>query len=122
MSSVSVLLGALSGLLGIGGGTFIIPFLTYCNVAMRVAMVISLMTGLAVAVVGTLVVMLTGGAGHHTLPWSTGFVYWPALICLVIGSLFFVPVGVSLSYRLPVSVLRRFFAVFLLFIGIRLLI
>lgn len=119
---VSIILGALSGLLGIGGGTFVIPFLTYCNVTMRVAMVVSLVTGLTVSIVGTLVVMLTGGVGHFTLPWSTGFVYWPAWICLVIGSLSFVPVGVALAYRLPVSVLQRFFALFLLFVGIRLLV
>lgn len=121
MSIVSLLLGGLSGLLGLGGGTFIIPFLTYCNVALREAMIISIMTGLVVSIVGTISIMATGGVNHHALPWSTGFVYWPAWAGLVVGSLFFVPVGVSLSYRLPVSTLRRFFSVFLLFVGIRLL-
>jgi uncharacterized membrane protein YfcA len=122
MSGISVFLGGLSGLLGLGGGTFIIPFLTYCNVSLREAMVVSIATGFMVSIVGTVAMIFTGNVAHETLAWSTGFVFWPAWIGVVVGSLLFVPLGVALSYRLPVKILRRFFAVFLFFVGIHLLV
>lgn len=123
LSFFGMMIAAISGLLGLGGGTFMIPFLTYCNVSIRQAMIISIATGCTVAVIGTLSFMMTGLLAHKvSLPWSTGYVYWPALIGIVVGSLSFVPLGVALSYRIPANVLRRVFAVFLCFVGLRLLI
>jgi uncharacterized protein len=119
--SMGFLIGGKSGLLGLGGGTFSIPFLTHCSVPMRQALVVSTAIGVTVSVVGAVSFMLTG---LHTvgLPaWSTGYVYWPAWLGVITGSLCFVPLGVKLSHWLPTLILKRIFSTFLLIVGVHML-
>ncbi len=121
MGIVGVIAGILSGLLGIGGGVITIPYLTYCNVKMRQSLLISIATALTVSLFGTLTVMITGMYTPDLPAWSTGYVYWPAWLGASLGTVFSVPLGVKLSYRLPIPVLKHVFAVFLLLIGVHLL-
>lgn len=121
MNTAGVLIGAKSGLLGVGGGALTIPFLTFCRVDMRKAVVVSAATGLTVALVGTAVFILNGlGVGH--LPrYSLGYVYWPAWFPVALGSVLMAPFGAKWSHDLPVVTLQRVFAICLLFIAARLL-
>lgn len=121
MGVVGTLAGLLSGLLGIGGGVITIPYLTYCNIKMRQSLLVSIATALTVSLFGTFTVMITGLYAHDLPAWSSGYVYWPAWLGISIGTIFFVPLGVKLSYRLPIPVLKHVFAVFLLLIGVHLL-
>lgn len=117
------LIGAQSGLLGVGGGALSIPFLTYCNVPMRQALVISIALGLVIAVLGTLTFSLTGTVAGAFLPkLSTGYIYWPAWVGVGVGSLIFAPLGAKLSHRLPIPVLRRLFGTFLVMVGVHMLV
>ena len=60
------------------------------------------------------------GWGHAGLPdWSLGFVYLPALLWMVPASMLMAPVGARLTHRLPVQLLRRIFACFLVFMALR---
>jgi len=123
LSLLGGITGIFAGLLGVGGGSILTPVLTYCEVHIRKALMVSVITGFVVAIIGTLTAMLTGTLGTTTaaLSWNTGYVYWPAWFGVVVGSLCFIPLGVSLSHRLPVYTLRRFFAVFLMLVAIDLL-
>jgi len=57
---------------------------------------------------------LLGGLRLQSLPqYSLGFVYLPALACLVAASMSTAPWGARLAHRLPVTALRRVFAVLL---------
>jgi len=47
-------------------------------------------------------------------PGMIGYVYWPALVVLVLFSVFLAPVGAKAAHALPVATLKRIFA-FLLF-------
>jgi len=121
MFSFATLIGGKSGLLGIGGGALTVPFLTYCNVAMRSAVAISATCGFTIAIVGSISVMLTGLNEAHLPAWSTGYVYWPAVLGIIVTSPLFARLGARLSYRLPVNILKKIFAIFLLFMGIDML-
>jgi uncharacterized membrane protein YfcA len=44
---------------------------------------------------------------------SLGFVYLPALAALVVGSVATAPLGARLAHRLPVTTLKRVFALLL---------
>jgi uncharacterized membrane protein YfcA len=48
---------------------------------------------------------------------SIGYVYWPALLGLVLPCILLVPVGVRLAMRLEVKFIRRIFAALLFLIG-----
>lgn len=116
------IIGAVSAALGIGGGTLTTPFLVWCNVSLRQAVATSSACGLPIAVAGAAGFIATGWNEPGLPAWSSGYVYWPAFAGIVLSSLLFAPLGARLTHTLPVSVLRRFFAVFLAVLGIRMLI
>lgn len=110
---LSTLIGLSSGLLGIGGGVMMIPYLTYCGIGTRQIVPISLLCTMTVAAIGTLTFMLSGH--QQSMPvYSTGYIYWPAVLGIVITSVVFAPLGAKLSYILPVRTLRYGFIVAIL--------
>lgn len=114
-------IGAVSALVGIGGGSLTVPFLTWCNVAMTRAVATSAAGGLPIAAAGTLGFVITGW-GRPGLPEAaTGYVYWPALLGIIASSTLFAPLGARLAHSLPTRMLKRVFAVFLAVVGLRLL-
>ena len=72
-------IGALSTLLGIGGGTATVPLLVYCNVSIHQAVGTSAACGLPIALAGA-IGFVVAGWGEAGLPAeSSGYVYWPAV-------------------------------------------
>lgn len=121
MNCVSFIIGAKSGLLGLGGGVVTVPFLLYCNVGMREAVITSIATSLTIAVIGTIAVLITGSYAHGLPSWTTGYIYWPATLTVAIGSVLFAPLGVKLSHWLPTQILKRVFGIVLVLIAIHML-
>lgn len=114
---VTLFIGLCSGLLGVGGGIMIIPYLTYCGIDPRRIAPISSLCTMTVAWIGTITFMFS--AHEVTLPqYATGYVYWPAVLCAAITSVLFAPMGAKLSYILPLKVLRYVFVVILLLTAI----
>jgi uncharacterized membrane protein YfcA len=114
-------IGAVSGVVGIGGGTLTVPFLVWCNVGMRQAVASSAACGLPIALAGTLGFMIAGWSETRSLPGSTGYVYWPAFAGIALASVLCAPVGAKLAHNLPTATLKRVFALFLAFLGLRML-
>lgn len=117
----SLLVGIAAGLLGIGGAVLIIPFLAYCGVLMNNASGTSSAITLPIAIVGAITFMLTGSFHGIPVPNSTGFIYWPATIGVAIGSAAFAPLGVAIAVRMNTRVLKKAFAVVMLFVAVKLL-
>ncbi|MBE01662.1 sulfite exporter TauE/SafE family protein [Marinobacter lutaoensis] len=114
-------IGWASAIFGIGGGTLTVPYLSWCNVRMQNAVATSAACGLPIAVAGALGNVWTGW-GHADLPaFSVGFVYLPALLGVVLTSVFFAQVGAHLAHRLNAKVLKRIFSIMLLMVGLRFL-
>ncbi len=114
-------IGVVSSLMGIGGGTLSVPFLTWCNISVRNAIGTSAAIGLPIAVAGTLGYISTG-FGIRDLPsYSLGYVYLPALSGIVAASMLTAPAGARLAHWLPVRKLQRVFAVLLLVVGTRMI-
>ncbi len=120
MNAFALFTGAQSGLLGLGGGTFTIPFLTYCGVDKHSTQMNALAVSLTTAFFGTATVMITGSHVAHLPIGSVGYVYWPAWLAIALGALITVPLGTRLAYRAPVVLLRRLFASFLLIVAVHL--
>ena len=114
-------IGAVSSIVGIGGGSLTVPWLSWHRIPMVNAVATSSACGLPIAVAGALGFAWTGW-GKLALPvFSTGYLYWPAIGGIVVTSYLLTPVGARLAHQLPVAVLRRVFAILLLLIGFRLL-
>ena len=114
-------IGAISAIVGIGGGTMTVPFLVWCNVAMRKAVATSSACGLPIAIAGAAGFIVTGWNTIDLPTYSSGYVYWPAFAGIVIASVLFAPVGARLAHRLPAAQLKRIFAILLYILGFRML-
>ena len=122
MFGVGNVIGAVSSLVGIGGGALSVPFMVWCNVPLRQAIGTSAAIGLPIAVAGT-AGYIYNGIGVQDLPaYTVGYVYLPALVGLIVTSVFTAPLGVRLAHSLPVDKLKRVFAGLLLVVGTRMLI
>jgi uncharacterized membrane protein YfcA len=104
-----VVTGAASGLLGVGGGTLMVPFLTLAaGMSQHSAEATSLLVVLPTAIVGSLV-LRQRGVGDLGLALRFG----------ALGALGGV-LGALLALALPGHVLRIVFACFLLLVSVRL--
>ena len=111
--SFGALAGALASLVGAGGAFITIPFMLWCNVKPHVAMASSSGLGFPIAAAATLGYMY-GSWGDPNLPaGSLGFVYLPAVACIVVVSVFTAPFGAKLARKLNVSQLKRVFGLML---------
>ncbi|MFP5348451.1 MAG: sulfite exporter TauE/SafE family protein [Gammaproteobacteria bacterium] len=119
--SASGVIGALSTLVGIGGGSLTVPYLTWCSVPVKQAIATAAAIGFPIAVAGT-VGYVVGGLNETGLPpYSVGYVVLPAFIGIVIASVLAAPLGAWLAHRLSETTLRRLFALFLAVLGMRML-
>lgn len=118
---VSSSIGLLSAVVGIGGGTMMVPFLTWCNVNIHKAVATSAACGMPIAVAGSLGFILLVPATVDLPDKAIGFVYWPALLGIAIASMLAAPLGARLAHRLSTDKLRQLFAAFLFFIGLSML-
>lgn len=112
-------IGALSAVLGIGGGSLTVPFLTACNVDMRRAIAISATLGLPIALFGAAGFALSGQHRAGLPPGTLGYIYLPALAGLTTVAIAVVPMGVHLAHRLPVAQLKRVFGGLLIAVGLQ---
>jgi uncharacterized protein len=115
------LIGGVSSLVGIGGGSLSVPFLVWCNVTMYQAIGTSAAIGFPIAVAGALGYLVNGWGNADLPPYAAGFVYLPALVGIAAASYLTAPVGARLAHRLPVPKLKKVFAALLLLNGLKML-
>lgn len=116
-AAAGVAIGALSAVLGIGGGLFVVPYLLWYGVSIRAAVATAAATAVAVAGTGAatfIVLGLDSAHGHDT--W--GHIHQGAFAGIALGSLACAPLGAFLAHRLPASQLRRIFAIVIALLGL----
>ncbi len=121
MFGVGNVIGIVSSLVGIGGGTLSVPFMVWCNMTLHNAIGTSAAIGFPIAVSGTIGYIVNGMRAAGLPEYSLGYIYIPALVGLVSASVFTAPLGVRLAHSLPVSRLKKIFAVLLFLVGTRML-
>ena len=122
MFATGNVIGAVSSLVGIGGGTLSVPFMTWCNIKLHQAIGTSAAIGLPIAVAGAVGYVANGLAVNNLPAHSLGFIYLPALGAIVAASILTAPLGAKLAHRLPVKKLKKIFALLLYTLGIRMLV
>ena len=121
MSAAGAGIGALSAVVGIGGGSMTVPLLIWRGVAPVRAVGTSSACGVAIGLSSAVGYALHAPAG--ALPhYAVGYVYLPAAIGVAIASVLAAPYGMRLAHRLSGTALKRVFALFLASVAVALLV
>jgi uncharacterized protein len=111
-------IGFLSGLVGAGGGFISVPFMTWCNVPIHIAVATSAALGFPIAVANVTGYILSGWTLTGLPPGSFGYIWLPALVVIAVCSVFTAPLGAKAAHKLPVGKLKRVFASILYLLAI----
>ena len=112
-------IGVVSSLAGIGGGSLTVPYLNWHGIEMRRAIGCASFSGALIAIAG-MTGFVVAGVGQQALPpMSLGYVYLPALLGVVLVSMQTTRFGAAWVSHLPTLVLKKIFAIFLLFVSIK---
>lgn len=114
------IIGLVSAIVGIGGGTMTTPFLTYNQVAIKNAIATSAAVGMPIAVSGALG-FVVAGLGVESATGGLGFIHLQALISIVVASVLFAPLGAKVAHQVDGKKLKKFFALFLAALGVSVL-
>ena len=113
MFAAGGVIGAVSGLVGAGGGFLSVPFMAWCNVRIHNAVATSAALGFPIALSGTLSNIYFGLQASDLPAGSIGYIYLPALFVIVTASVLTAPMGAKTAHSLPVKTLKKIFAIVL---------
>ena len=120
ISGAGVGIGALSSIVGIGGGGMTVPLLVWLGVSPVRAVGTSSACGVFVAFAAAAGYALQAPA--DVVPGASwGYVYLPGAIGIALASVLVAPWGTRLAHAISGAALKRVFAVFLYFVGASLL-
>lgn len=110
-------IGAISAVVGIGGGSLTVPLLIWLGAAPVRAVGTSSACGVAIALASA-AGYIGFGPSPGTLPTgSVGYVYLPAAVGIALASILVAPLGTRVAHRLSGMALKRVFALFLIAAG-----
>lgn len=113
-------IGAVSAVVGIGGGSLTVPLLVWLGAAPVRAVGTSSACGIFIGLAAAAGYALQAPAG--ALPaHGIGYVYLPAALGVAVASVLAAPLGTRLAHAVSGAVLRRVFAGFMLLVGASLL-
>ena len=117
MTAAGTGIGALSAVVGIGGGSMTVPLLVWRGVAPVRAVGTSSACGIFIGIGSALGYALQAPAGALPLDYSVGYVYLPAALGVAAASVLAAPYGTRLAHAISGDALKRVFAAFMLVVG-----
>ena len=115
-SYAGYIIGLVSAIVGIGGGTMTTPFLTYNNVDIKNAIATSAAVGMPIAIAGSIGFVLAG-MGNKLVVNGLGFVDFKSLITIAAMSIIFAPLGAKVTHIVDSKKLKKGFSIFLFFLA-----
>ena len=115
------LTGVISALIGIGGGSVLVPFLVYKGKPVVVSVGTAAACGFPIALFGALGYAISGWEIGQSLAYATGYLYWPAFLGIVVFSSLCAPLGARVAHSIPPERLKQAFAGFLFLTGAQIL-
>ncbi|NNL95549.1 MAG: sulfite exporter TauE/SafE family protein [Xanthomonadales bacterium] len=112
-----VIMGAISSLVGIGGGSMTVPWMLWHGRAARDAVATAAACGYPIAIGGTLSFMVLGEKAGA----AGGYINWAAFAGIAVFSIFSAPIGAAVVHKSRPATIKRIFGLFLILIGLRLI-
>lgn len=113
--------GFVSAVMGIGGGSLHVPYMTMYGVKIQRAVGTAALLGLVIAISGGASFLFSTPPGGSGLSYRVGYVHLPSVLALSVASFFLAPLGASLAHHLSKRILSLVFGVFLTIATARLL-
>jgi uncharacterized membrane protein YfcA len=119
-AALATLIGGVSSVMGIGGGTLTVPTLNLCGYPIHRAVGTASFFGIIISIPGTIGYLLA--EPPVALPWATvGYVSLVGLAIIAPGSMLTAKLGAHVAHALNRRRLAQAFGVFLLLVGSRML-
>jgi uncharacterized membrane protein YfcA len=117
----SPILGFMSVLMGIGGGSFGVPLMSLFGTPIHRAVATAAGFGLVIAVPGVIGFLLGHPDPENLPPFTVGYVNVPAFLLIICMTLLTAPLGVKIAHAMDPKPLKRVFAFFLLLVAVNML-
>jgi uncharacterized membrane protein YfcA len=114
-------IGAISAMMGIGGGTLSVPSMTLCGEPVHKAVGTAALLGLWISVPATIGYLLAQPDGLTLPPWTIGWVSLPGFAIIAPAAWLVAPFGARLAHSLDRRRLSAAFGAFLLLVAARML-
>ncbi len=111
------IIGYISALVGIGGGSLTVPMLKLAGEDMRRAIATSAACGLPIALSAATTFLWSGWHSKDAVESMVGLIHVPSWIVLGITGVLLAPLGAHYAHRWPRELLRRLFGGFLLIVA-----
>ena len=121
VSFVGLVIGAISSLIGIGGGALTGPWQLWHGVRAQNAVATSAACGYPIAIAGSFSFVVLG-LGSELPQGALGYIHLPAFAGIALSSALAAPLGAATVHRLAPALVRRVFGGFLLLVGLRMLV
>lgn len=118
---LSIIIGLLSLIFGIGGGIILVPTFISLGLNIRNASGTSAMCGVFIAAIATLISIASNLNYQHLYSGVLGHVYLPCALIITSFSVFFAPIGVKVAGKFKQSTLRKLFSIVLIGVALHLL-
>jgi uncharacterized membrane protein YfcA len=118
-SLMAGVIGTISAMMGIGGGTLCVPVLSLFNYPIRYAVGTASAIGLIIAVPGTAGFVIAGWGAAGLPPFSVGYVNLLGFAVIVPATIMTAPLGAKAAHTIPQRALRLSFAAFLFITSLR---
>ena len=115
-----IIIGFISVLLGIGGGSLMVPFMRTFGYDIRRSIGTAAGVGFLIALFGT-ITMITGGKiiDNINTPYSLGYVNLLGFLVFVPVTMIMARVGAKAVYKIDKNILSKIFGIFLIIVSIR---
>jgi uncharacterized membrane protein YfcA len=117
----SSVVGFMSVLMGIGGGSFGVPLMTLHNVAIHRAVATAAGFGVIIAVPSVAGFLFLEIDAAHRPPFTIGAVNLVAFVIVIAMTLLTAPIGVRIAHAMDPKPLKRVFGGFLILVALNML-
>ncbi len=114
-------IGALSALMGIGGGAICVSLMVLCGRSIHRAIGTASGIGMFISIPATAGFILSGQGISGRPPLSLGYVSLPGFAAMAVMALIFVPLGAKTAHSTPQKPLKIIFGIFLLAVSLNMI-